>query len=110
MTVRNSCVARGQTVAGTGKVLYTVPNNFVLLLKDIRVGNIGTVAGNLYLSLHAADGSVALDVYDTATVASGLYSWSGWIALNGGDFLYMLHTNAAAAYWLSGALLPYATP
>ena len=110
MTVRNACVARGSVPADGTPTVYTVPANFVLLLKSIAVMSTVTTTAPNALGIHAADGSATLYLFAGQLTANATVLQSLEIHLNGGDSIFIYAGDQTVEYWLSGAVLPYATP
>ena len=110
MPVRNSCVARGVINTSDSKTIYTVPASSVLLLKQFTLENDNSVAGQIIITVHAADGSAAVQVFNQTMNSGALATWAGWVALNAGDYITLACNTVSGHYWLSGATLPYATP
>lgn len=109
MTVRNARVASGQIADANAHVLYSVPAGFVLLLKSIQAYNQTSVQADLVVGLYDLSTPVVWLPHIQMPPGSGA-TWSGWIAMNGGDQLYATATSQPLVYWIGGALLPYATP
>lgn len=110
MTVRNACVARGLLAAVGAPTVYTVPAGNVLLLKSIALVNSNASSSNVQVLVRAVDGSAQVPG-EQVTLAGGASAyWSGWIALNGGDTIIINTSQPTLGYWISGAVLPYATP
>lgn len=95
--------------AAAGAVVYTVPDGFVLLLKDARLRPHGSVEWTADMYAAAAGGGPAVFVIHEIGTAGTPITWEGWIALNGLDVISLATTGDAVDYWISGALLPYAS-
>jgi hypothetical protein len=107
--IRNLCVARGQVAASTLATVYTVPDGFVLLLKDIRINLAIAAADQAVFLLQAAGGTPTVTLAIVSTTTTEYFaSWSGWLAMNGGDMIGINTVTNGLSYWVSGALLPFA--
>ena len=96
--------------AGTAGVVYTVPAQNAFLFKSVVLWNSTATAASVNVILAATSPSVQVYSNVISVAPSTNYSWSGWIALNGGDIIYVYPVGSSINYWISGALLPYATP
>lgn len=95
--------------AASADFVYTVPDGFVLLLKSIYNRPAGTGELGMQAYVFSADESINAFVFDVAPGSQPVPAWEGWLALNAGDHIYIGATGAAMWYWISGALLPYAS-
>lgn len=105
--IRNSCVARGVLATGAAVVVFTVPDSTVLLLKNIQLYFTTGTGPTVAIYLAAPSGTPAVLVANTGGDAHGIASWSGWTAMNAGDYIYMVDTGGTLQYWIAGALLPF---
>jgi hypothetical protein len=100
---RNYRLAAGIVAASEYIGVYTVPSGYVCLLKSMLCGNLGASPASGMFELHTP--GVQIDIAFNNLGYSEHFEWSGWTALNAGDWL-ALYTNAGPLhYWLAGALL-----
>jgi hypothetical protein len=104
--IRNSCVARGVAAASSNAVVYTVPADKVLLLKSFLLRNEGGAAQAVSANLGDPTATTFVAVFSGDIASAATENLQTWVALNAGDQVYIGTTNAAVAYWISGALLP----
>jgi hypothetical protein len=109
MTVRNSAFAVGSAANPANLPIYTVPDNNVLLLKQASFTNSGTLGAPISVILYRPSTTLPVFLPALTPDANGRAVWSGWVALNGGDQIVLSVATATCYFWLSGALLPYAT-
>lgn len=110
MPIRNICVARGSLSTVGSSALYSTPANNAFILKDIRVSG-PSAAANVILYLTGPAGNPTIVLAKLALdVGQQPGGWSGWAVINAGDFLAINTDTVGVGYWVSGAVLPYATP
>lgn len=107
MTVRNACVARGEVPTVGWTVVYTVPSNFVLLLKSILLENGGSNPLTARIRLAPLGTSLNVQLGGQSIQGNATLVLSNWLALNGGDQIIVDTNGLPTKYWISGALLPY---
>lgn len=106
--IRSACVARGSLPADTlVHVLYTVPTGYVFLFKSVTLVATATPA-SFPVWLNDPTGSVAVIAINIALELNKPAYVDGWWVLNGGDYLSANASGGAVAYWISGAVLPFA--
>lgn len=105
---RNVCVVRAASIAAGTIALYQVPAGNQFILKDVRLQG-PTGAANVTLFITGPAGNPTLAIAKVALAAGQAYGgWSGWLVINGGDFLAANFDVAGIGYWVSGAVLPFA--
>lgn len=107
--VRNFCIARGVLAATGLKGVYTVPAATSLILKSVYVylSTGGSANCSAYAYSRAGD---ALLVFAHLSVSGYLpSSWQSELVLNDGDVVALSPDVVGVTYWVSGALLPYAS-
>jgi hypothetical protein len=105
--IRNTCVARAQIAAAAAETVYTVPEGFVLLLKSVYMSPTAGTAWSMYLYAVAATSNLPVIVTSASETSAVPFAWEGWLALNGGDSIYLSVSGSGINYWISGALLPF---
>lgn len=106
--VRNWCIARGALPANVMVVVFTVPADNTLILKNVRLFlNQQVTTPSFNTLLQTASGAAVPVAWNTPIPAAGFISLEFWSVLNAGDQLAMSCTGASH-YWCSGALLPLA--
>lgn len=105
MTVRNTCVARGGIGAIVDTIVFTVPAQHTLLVKNALLQNAAAVANDVILYARSSDGSFAVTIDLAKLAAGGFANTNYWVALNAGDTLHVSPQGGSAYYWISGALL-----
>jgi len=107
--IRNACVARGEIPASGFYTAFTVPDSHVLLLKDARsYAGIGVDFQFNFYANGAGDGITVEIAQHSHVSLSGVVTQT-WLALNAGDQIIVQTNIPQAWYWISGALLPFAS-
>ena len=104
--IRNLSFARGHVAADTSNTLYTVPTGYVLLLKSIYIRPDSTASW--FLNVELQGGGANVYIISVAGVAAANIDWQSWTALNGDDAIVLATNYVGCAYWMAGALLPFA--
>lgn len=107
MTVqpRNGRIASGVLSGQNGVLIYTVPANEVLLLKQAWLWLWSGGPSTFFLRCETPAGA-QMSLLSQANVANDTVAkFDGWIALNAGDTIHCWISPGQGSYWLSGALL-----
>ena len=102
---RNWCIARGSVAGGANVVVYTVPQGFSLILKDVNYYVYGSPAGEIDLYIVTGTTGYLQYLVVQPTPTTGPHDVPVWIVLNQGDALGVRSVGYSVNYWFSGALL-----
>lgn len=106
--VRNGVLGRITAPAPGAHTVFTVPSNYVALLKSVLLTNVGSTGtpSRVTFALISADRTIGVFLADLDLTAGQLFEWSGWTALMPGDYAEMQCDQAGIRCWTAGALLP----
>lgn len=87
-----------------GTILYTVPPNMVVVVRDIEFYNGSGAAGDCSVGLRSSGGALLAVIFLAHSMAADTWSqWSGRTVLNGGELI----TSGAGATGFLGVVSGY---
>lgn len=104
--IRNGVLGRITLNTAAWTLVFQVPANRTVLLKNILIFSEAASAANVAVRVQAADLSAYVDPVGETMQLGDSFEWSGWMALNPTDLLYVTTTAVPVRFWLSGAVLP----
>ena len=111
VAIRNFAVAQGVAPAGANTLVYVVPDSHAFIFKSLKIAATAPTP-TAVVSLYLGSGSAgANDFFDHFDISSGNpVDFGTWFVMNAGNAVYLYVLEVDITYWISGAVLPYASP
>ena len=109
VAIRNIAVAQGVVTAGNNSLAYVVPDGHAFIFKSLRSNRLPALADQS-LSVYLGSGSGGFNDFTAFfdLIDGGGVDWATWFVMNAGNAVYLYAPVSDIAYWISGAVLPFA--
>jgi hypothetical protein len=105
MTVRSQRLLSYTSSAAGQSANFVCPAGYITLVKYAAFWNIGGASTEVLLETTTASGADTIRVFDQVLANNANAQWSGWVALNPGDYFYVSAGASGVRAWVSGAIL-----